>query len=130
MVMKLLNTFFAVIIIVLSVLPLLAPQKADYIYTYFHDIASGKIVCHCDAMKDMEEAVQKSYSNEQKFAYIIDCSSADKQIRDHSNQLRTSVSTAFSPDFSIEYSYIYPHQIYPIHTRTLSSDTPPPRYSA
>lgn len=130
MVMKLLNIFFVLIITALSVLPLLAPQKADYLYTYFHDIASGKIACHCDAMKDMEESVQKSYANGQNFAYIIDCNSTDKQTRDHSNQLRTSVSTAFSPDYSTEYSYIYPHQIYPIHTRTLSLETPPPRYCA
>jgi hypothetical protein len=128
--MKIVNIFVAVIMLALSVLPLLAPQQADHIYTYLNDIASGKIACHCDAMKDMEESLRQNYIDNNKFAYMIDCNSEDKQIRNLTNQFRILVSDIFSLNSSLISIHIYPLYSYSIYTRDFALETPPPRYSA
>ncbi len=128
--MKLLNSILALIVVVLSLLPFIAPQREDYVYNYIYGLANGKIACHCDTMKEMEESLRQNYMNNNKFAYIIDCNTADKQTRSQISQFRTAISSQILPISSVVSVFIYPTQNYSPYTRTFLPEIPPPRYCA
>lgn len=128
--MKSLNSILALIIVVLSLLPFLAPQREDYLYNYLHNLASGEIACHCDAMKEMEESLRHNYIDNNKFAYIIDCNTADKQTRSQISQFRTAIASQILPLPSVVVVSIYLQYSYSPYTRTLLPEIPPPRYCA
>lgn len=130
--MKLSNILLAMIIAGLSVIPLLAPERADYLYNYYRDMANGKIACHCDKMKDMQESVQKNYGQNHKIAYIIDCDSSDDPERndDHIPPVRTfaeyeNLFKGFIPVLSF-----YSRYDFSLISINIPIDTPPPKYSA
>ena len=130
--MKLSNILLVIIIASLSVIPLLVPDRADYLYNYYRDMANGKIACHCDKMKDMQESVRKNYGENHKIAYIIDCDSSDDPERgdDHIPPVRIFAEYTNSfKGFMFVLSFYSRYDFFLV-SPNISIDTPPPKYSA
>lgn len=129
--MRIIHIFLVLVILGLSILqPLSAPNGKDTLYSYLSGLASGEIACHCDAMKLMEDTLRQDYTQNIKVSYLIDCSTNDKQVRNHIAQVRTLVSPAVYSNQSSLTRIIYPTTVFSAVSIHLSTDNPPPRYSA
>lgn len=117
-IMKITGIIIVIMVALLNMLPFAAWATNEYA-----SLSENVIECHCDAMQDI---TGQSSVSENK-AYIISCSSSDKQTQESQNHSRAIIISKCQVSNPLTSSYIYPETDYFAVRVYLSTETPPPR---